>query len=179
MSLGAAGAAWVVRRQRCNRCHVGIGVPELHWPSCMRPRPFRTRGAQATCSLLTRLGPAHQATTKPAHACACNSTKHHQDMFPEPHADLGCAQEDDEDLEEVSEGEPEPVEEADEVKRKRKALELKDRGNSAYKAKRLDEALQLYDQAWEAWDGDISFLTNRCLHGGGQEASTAGSKGRI
>ena len=71
---------------------------------------------------------------------------------------------DDEDdlvLEEEDAPEPEPQEEADEVKRKRQALELKEKGNAAYKAKRLDEALGHYDAAWEMWDGDISFLTNR------------------
>ena len=74
------------------------------------------------------------------------------------------AQDDEDDIEDldVPDAEPEPPqEEDDEVKRKRQALELKDKGNAAYKAKRLDEALQLYDQAWEMWDGDISFLTNR------------------
>ena len=37
----------------------------------------------------------------------------------------------------------------------------KDKGNAAYKAKRFDEAIQHYDAAYELYDRDISFITNR------------------
>lgn len=76
-------------------------------------------------------------------------------MWPLPAQEDKVMEESDDEIEEV-------VEESDEVVRKRQALELKEKGNAAYKAKRLDEALQLYDEAYQKWDGDISFLTNRC-----------------
>ncbi|KAK9823595.1 hypothetical protein WJX72_004113 [[Myrmecia] bisecta] len=61
---------------------------------------------------------------------------------------------------------PEPEPEEDEEVRSKKqkmveALQEKELGNAAYKAKRFDEAIQHYDKAWELNNEDISFLTNR------------------
>ena len=47
------------------------------------------------------------------------------------------------------------------LQRKEQALQQKDQGNAAYKAKRFDEAIQHYDKAYELYDEDISFITNR------------------
>lgn len=47
---------------------------------------------------------------------------------------------------------------------KAEALREKEKGNEAYKAKRFDEAIAHYNKALELYDGDISFLTNRCYH---------------
>lgn len=44
---------------------------------------------------------------------------------------------------------------------KQEALQKKDLGNQAYKAKQFDEAIKHYDAAIELDDTDISFLTNR------------------
>ena len=45
---------------------------------------------------------------------------------------------------------------------KQKALQEKQLGNAAYKAKRFDEAIKHYDAAIALDDTDISFLSNRC-----------------
>lgn len=42
-----------------------------------------------------------------------------------------------------------------------KALELKNKGNEAYKKKELDTAIDLYTQAFELDGTNITFLTNR------------------
>lgn len=47
------------------------------------------------------------------------------------------------------------------VQRKEQALKEKEQGNAAYKAKNFDEAITHYDKAFELYDEDISFLTNR------------------
>ena len=47
------------------------------------------------------------------------------------------------------------------LQRKEQALQQKDQGNAAYKAKRFDEAIGHYDKAYELYDEDISFITNR------------------
>ena len=47
------------------------------------------------------------------------------------------------------------------LQRKEEALRAKDQGNAAYKAKKFDEAISHYDKAYELYDEDISFLTNR------------------
>lgn len=64
--------------------------------------------------------------------------------------------------------EPEP--ESDEQRERRakmqhkeEALKAKELGNAAYKAKNFDEAISHYDKAYELFDEDISFLTNRCV----------------
>ena len=62
------------------------------------------------------------------------------------------------------EAEPEP-EQDDEQKQKQRrkddALKAKEQGNAAYKARKFDEAIGHYDKAYELYDEDISFLTNR------------------
>lgn len=62
--------------------------------------------------------------------------------------------------------EPEPeteeqLERKAKLQRKEEALKAKEQGNAAYKAKRFDEAISHYDKAYEVYDEDISFLTNR------------------
>lgn len=47
------------------------------------------------------------------------------------------------------------------MQRKEQALKEKEQGNAAYKAKNFDEAITHYDKAFELYDEDISFLTNR------------------
>lgn len=47
------------------------------------------------------------------------------------------------------------------LQRKEEALRAKEQGNAAYKAKNFDEAISHYDKAYELFDEDISFLTNR------------------
>lgn len=47
------------------------------------------------------------------------------------------------------------------LQRKEEALRAKEQGNAAYKAKKFDEAISHYDKAYEVYDEDISFLTNR------------------
>lgn len=48
------------------------------------------------------------------------------------------------------------------AKRKADALAEKEQGNAAYKKKDFQSAVQHYDRALELYEGDISFLTNRC-----------------
>lgn len=50
------------------------------------------------------------------------------------------------------------------MQRKEQALKEKDLGNAAYKAKNFDVAITHYDKAYELYDEDISFLTNRWVH---------------
>lgn len=50
--------------------------------------------------------------------------------------------------------------EDDEAKAKKEAEELKVKGNTEYKAKKFDEAISLYQKAWDTWPKDITFLTN-------------------
>lgn len=63
--------------------------------------------------------------------------------------------------------EPEPVveeevdpEEAEKKKNKVLALEAKAEGNTLYKQRKFDEAIALYNKAWEL-DSDITYLNNR------------------
>jgi tetratricopeptide (TPR) repeat protein len=42
------------------------------------------------------------------------------------------------------------------------ALALKAQGNELYKSRKFDEAIEAYSKALELFDGDVSFLTNRC-----------------
>ncbi|KAL2607811.1 hypothetical protein R1flu_026384 [Riccia fluitans] len=63
------------------------------------------------------------------------------------------------------EPEPEPMDVPDEEKEKREkkaqALKEKELGNEFYKKKQFEEAITHYTKAWELYDEDISFLTNR------------------
>ena len=43
---------------------------------------------------------------------------------------------------------------------KKEAEDLKAKGNAAYKARRFEEAIGLYDKAWETYPKDVTFLTN-------------------
>jgi stress-induced-phosphoprotein 1 len=56
---------------------------------------------------------------------------------------------------------PEPMEVDDEdSKAKAEAEKLKKQGNEVYKARKFEEAVELYEKAWETWPKDVSFLTN-------------------
>lgn len=62
------------------------------------------------------------------------------------------------------EPEPEPEqdnEEKQKQRRKEDAQKEKEQGNAAYKTRNFDEAISHYDKAFELYDEDISFLTNR------------------
>ncbi|WWD17530.1 hypothetical protein CI109_101971 [Kwoniella shandongensis] len=58
--------------------------------------------------------------------------------------------------------EPMEVEEevSDDAAAKKEAEETKAKGNTAYKAKKFDEAIQLYEKAWELYPKDVTFLLN-------------------
>ena len=43
---------------------------------------------------------------------------------------------------------------------KKEAEDLKAKGNTAYKARKFDEAIEAYQKAWELYPKDITFLTN-------------------
>lgn len=58
------------------------------------------------------------------------------------------------------EPEAEPMEVDDEASKKKEAEDVKKQGNEAYKARRFEEAIEKYDQAWSLYPKDISFLTN-------------------
>ena len=72
------------------------------------------------------------------------------------------------------EPEPEPMDEgeAPEKARKAEAQQEKEKGNAAYKARKFADAIRHYDRAAELDPNDISFLTNRCVHGKGAAAVT-------
>ncbi|KAL7421555.1 Hsp90 cochaperone [Cryptotrichosporon argae] len=65
---------------------------------------------------------------------------------------------------EQAEAEPievdEPEAEDSEVALKKDAEALKAQGNAAYKARNFDEAIGLYEKAWELYPKDVTFLTN-------------------
>lgn len=54
----------------------------------------------------------------------------------------------------------EPMDVDDDAATKAEAEAVKKAGNEAYKARRFDEAIEKYQQAWELFPKDISFLTN-------------------
>lgn len=43
---------------------------------------------------------------------------------------------------------------------KKEADELKAKGNTAYKARKFEEAVELYGKAWDTYPKDVTFLTN-------------------
>ena len=60
---------------------------------------------------------------------------------------------------------PEPKEEPmevddEEAQAKAVAVEEKTKGNTAYKARKFDEAIAHYTKAWDTWPQDVTFLTN-------------------
>lgn len=57
-------------------------------------------------------------------------------------------------------GEPMEVEEDEEAKAKKEAEGLKSQGNTAYKARKFDEAIEFYTKAWDLYPKDVTFLTN-------------------
>ncbi len=56
--------------------------------------------------------------------------------------------------------EPMEVEDDSEAKAKTDAEDFKAKGNVAYKGKNFDEAVELYQKAWDVWPKDVAFLTN-------------------
>lgn len=58
----------------------------------------------------------------------------------------------------AKEATPEPVS-ADEEE-KTKAMAAKARGAEAYKQREFDAAIQAFNEAWETWPKDVTFLTN-------------------
>ncbi|WVF71786.1 hypothetical protein IAT40_006594 [Kwoniella sp. CBS 6097] len=59
--------------------------------------------------------------------------------------------------------EPMEVEEKEEdtdAASKKEAEELKAKGNASYKARKFDEAIELYNKAWQVYPKDVTFLTN-------------------
>lgn len=52
---------------------------------------------------------------------------------------------------------PEPSADDEE---KTKAMAAKARGAEAYKAREFDAAVQAFNEAWETWPKDVTFLTN-------------------
>ncbi|ORY32622.1 TPR-like protein [Naematelia encephala] len=52
------------------------------------------------------------------------------------------------------------VDDDSEAKAKVEAEDLKAKGNTAYKARKFDEAIGLYEKAWEVYPKDVTFLTN-------------------
>ncbi|WWC89605.1 uncharacterized protein L201_004530 [Kwoniella dendrophila CBS 6074] len=63
---------------------------------------------------------------------------------------------------------PEPKDEPMEVEEEessdaavqKEAADLKTKGNASYKARKFDEAIELYSKAWEVYPKDVTFLTN-------------------
>jgi stress-induced-phosphoprotein 1 len=43
---------------------------------------------------------------------------------------------------------------------KNEADELKAKGTTAYKARKFDEAAELYQKAWDTYPRDVTYLTN-------------------
>ncbi|WVQ77163.1 hypothetical protein IAR50_006846 [Cryptococcus sp. DSM 104548] len=56
--------------------------------------------------------------------------------------------------------EPMEVEETEEDKQKKEAEGLKAQGNTSYKARKFEEAIEAYSKAWELYPKDVTFLTN-------------------
>lgn len=55
----------------------------------------------------------------------------------------------------------EPMEvDSDDAKEKKEANELKQQGNTAYKARKFDEAIELYQKAWDTYPKDVTYLLN-------------------
>lgn len=54
----------------------------------------------------------------------------------------------------------EPQLDDEEAQAKKAADELKAQGNTAYKQRKFDEAIPLYQKAWETYPKDIAYLTN-------------------
>ncbi|OCF57171.1 stress-induced-phosphoprotein 1 [Kwoniella mangroviensis CBS 10435] len=51
-------------------------------------------------------------------------------------------------------------EETPDAAAQKEAAELKTKGNASYKARKFDEAIELYSKAWEVYPKDVTFLTN-------------------
>jgi stress-induced-phosphoprotein 1 len=52
------------------------------------------------------------------------------------------------------------MEDDEDAKAKKEADELKAKGSAAYKARKFDEAEEMYSKAWDTWGKDITYLTN-------------------
>lgn len=55
----------------------------------------------------------------------------------------------------------EPMEvDDDDAKAKKEADEIKQQGNAAYKARKFEEAIELYQKAWDTYPKDVTYLLN-------------------
>lgn len=52
------------------------------------------------------------------------------------------------------------MEDDEDANAKKEADELKAKGTVAYKAKKFDEAEELYSKAWETYSKDVTYLSN-------------------
>lgn len=52
------------------------------------------------------------------------------------------------------------VDDNSDAQAKKEAEELKAKGTVAYKARKFDEAIELYSKAWDTYPKDVTFLTN-------------------
>ena len=79
----------------------------------------------------------------------------------EKEASAVAGEKDDNDKQDAGNASSPMEEDAPEADAKKQAYEEKDKGNSAYKAKKFDEAIEHYNKALELFDEDVSFMTNR------------------
>ncbi|WVR07290.1 hypothetical protein IAU60_004331 [Kwoniella sp. DSM 27419] len=89
------------------------------------------------------------AGTRPAEASSSKPTP-----APAPQAQPKAKEEPKEEPMEVEE------EQDSDAAAKKEAEELKAKGNATYKARKFDEAIELYSKAWEVYPKDVTFLTN-------------------
>lgn len=52
------------------------------------------------------------------------------------------------------------MEDDEDAKAKKEADEIKLQGNAAYKARKFDEAIELYEKAWQTYPKDVTYLLN-------------------
>lgn len=52
------------------------------------------------------------------------------------------------------------MEDDGDAKAKQEAEELKAKGTVAYKARKFEEAEEMYQKAWDTWPKDVTYLTN-------------------
>lgn len=65
------------------------------------------------------------------------------------------------------------MEDDEDAKAKKEADEIKLQGNAAYKARKFDEAIELYEKAWQTYPKDVTYLLNLSGECRGHLASSA------
>ena len=89
------------------------------------------------------------SSSQPAEPPTASSSTPRTESKPAPKAEPKAA------------SEPEPMDvDPKEADQKKQAEDLKQKGNVEYKARRFEQAIELYNQAWELYPKDITFLTN-------------------